>query len=1028
MAGWQTLFDDVSTRDIREILLLDTIAGAKKCEIVLRDVENLNALKYFDDIEIWSPGLNIDGGLKFDGVDDHIELADTLAMDSDDWSISWWMKNNIVWLDGWDKRKKIILTGGSSGAQTDYPMRLEITYDSDMQPDFDDLRFADSDGNLVDAWLESKANSGSAVVWVKFPITPADGIVMYYYMYYDNISVSNIWDGEAVFRRYDGFEDGDTTISGNLFELASNYAHNIYPHNGIYGIRCPSGGVWQKSQSFYSDVDSIIIGGFVYCQDVTNHLASVLISDNVANTWGGYLKFDGGKVYAMNNSTWIDIGETYNATDYIKFEILQGATTYQVRINNGSWCGLYTNIFANTINNISHISIRGDDVYGYFDDIFITKQISNPPTYIISGEYLINERIFSKSLSDDCGYIEMRSNNTIVVKSATLGVWTGTFYTNTNINDLEWHHYVLNFSSIDTKLYIDGALSYTVSSNSDSATFDLKYLGFGNSLIGEWQSPDSATASDDDGTHTADLSVDGNTSTYWKAAAFGASWIYFDLGTEISLDKIRLMISGSVLPITFDLEKYINGTGWVVVVSSHTTTTPDVWDEINFSEIATQYIRLNISGNWGNCSEFEIPTPETFGGTLADVRIYDEAIDTDEIARLYVGKYATACKAFYILNQSSAVDDAIYDRMEGSHGTSYTGVATKGALTVDTAPLNQFIAFKGRIENMLPDYDTNTISITGRDYISVLLRRACVESYTTQLRSYIVNDMLLKYGDSMTRRDIDASPAGTTLTYLFKTSAWDAIIKCAKEDGYRFWVDVDKDFHYHSSGYLNSGITIEIGVSDILEYNVNEMGSEVVNRVTVYGEETAGTQIIVMVEDIDSQEYYNGIFEKRIVDASIDTEADAIIIGNKYIEKHSYVLDIVELQLLGYENLIAGELIHLKLPDVNIDGTYLIIEKQLTYPKNITKIKVAKYVKNLEGMIADMVEKILNLERYFMEEGSAVVKIHRINEAILYTDRIVVDKKATNDSFLIGNPGWCTIGITKIGGRGGSWTNIYDSG
>ena len=435
----------------------------------------------------------------------------------------------------------------------------------------------------------------------------------------------------------------------------------------------------------------------------------------------------------------------------------------------------------------------------------------------------------------------------------------------------------------------------------------------------------------------------------------------------------------------------------------------------NDIEVTTNILNIGRRGN----------ATTHFKGTIADVRIYDEDIDIDEISRLYNGKYTTACKAFYTLHQSSAEDNAIYDRFEFSHGTSYTGSSTKGALTVDTSPLNQFIAFKGRTETIVPDYDTNTLAVAGRDYTGSLLNRACVESYTTQLRSYIVNDILLKYGTSMTRRSIDNSPAGDTLSYLFKTSAWDAVVKCAKEDAYRFWTDVDKDFHYHEKGYKDSGITLELGVDDILDYNINEMGSSVVNMVTVYGKESGGTQIIAMVDDVDSQDYYGDIFEKRIVDISIETEADAITVGEKYLDEHSYVLEIVEMKLIGNQTLTAGELITLKIPDVLIDDTYLIIEKRLEYPTGITSIKVAKYAKNLEGLISDMVDKILMLERHFIEESSAVTKIHRVRENVLHKDLIILDRRASNDSFKIGVKNWCVIGETKIGGRGSNWTNVY---
>ena len=516
------------------------------------------------------------------------------------------------------------------------------------------------------------------------------------------------------------------------------------------------------------------------------------------------------------------------------------------------------------------------------------------------------ETIFCETKTGSSGMIEVDStNNYIRIESSTNATWAVEMDTGIDTSDGEWHHYVLDFAATNTKLYVDNVLADTETQNTDTAAFDINYIGHGQS----------------------------------QGTPYG----------------------------TF------------------------------------------------------------LDGSLADIRIYEGSIDTDEIARLNRGVYTTVCKAFYTMTQQSPYDDGIYDRFHFSHGTSYKTATTKGGLVVDTSPLDQFIAFKGQITSMLPDYDTDTIDILCYDYLGSIMKRACIESYTTQLRSFIVNDLINKYSD-MSRRNIDDSPAGETLTYLFKTSVWDGIVKCGNEDDYRFWVDTDKDFHYHTKGFKSTGVTLEVGIDNILSYNVNEMGSEMVNRVTVYGEETAGTQIIVMCDNLDSQDYYGVINEKRILDLGIETEADAIIVGERYLTKNSYVMDIIEINLIGNETLSSGETITLIIPDLNINDSYLIIDKQLNYPKGYISIKVAKYIKNLEGLIAGLIDRILALEKLFIEESSTVVKIHRMNENILYTDRVILEKRATNDSFLISVEDWCLIGKTLIGGRGSSWTEIYDSG
>ena len=66
----------------------------------------------------------------------------------------------------WSRRKTVTLTNSGS-AQTDYAVKLSITYDNDMQNDFDDLRFTNSSGTPLDYWVQSKTDTDSAIVWVE---------------------------------------------------------------------------------------------------------------------------------------------------------------------------------------------------------------------------------------------------------------------------------------------------------------------------------------------------------------------------------------------------------------------------------------------------------------------------------------------------------------------------------------------------------------------------------------------------------------------------------------------------------------------------------------------------------------------------------------------------------------------------------------------------------------------------------------------------------------------------------------------
>jgi len=109
--------------------------------------------------------------------------------------------------DGWSRRVPVTISNPGSGL-TDYQVRVDVNYDADMQPDFDDIRFKDSDGSTeLSHWRESYTASTSAIFWVKVPSIPSGTKTIY--MYYGNGAASSASDGDATFEFFDDFEDGD---------------------------------------------------------------------------------------------------------------------------------------------------------------------------------------------------------------------------------------------------------------------------------------------------------------------------------------------------------------------------------------------------------------------------------------------------------------------------------------------------------------------------------------------------------------------------------------------------------------------------------------------------------------------------------------------------------------------------------------------------------------------------------------------------------------------------------------------------
>lgn len=98
-------------------------------------------------------------------------------------------------LSGWDYRREITITN----PQANYPSYIEITYDSDMQNDFDDIRFTDDDGTTeLDHFLREKTDGVEAKYDVVLP--DADSTI---YVYYGNAGASSAstidaWDNDLI--------------------------------------------------------------------------------------------------------------------------------------------------------------------------------------------------------------------------------------------------------------------------------------------------------------------------------------------------------------------------------------------------------------------------------------------------------------------------------------------------------------------------------------------------------------------------------------------------------------------------------------------------------------------------------------------------------------------------------------------------------------------------------------------------------------------------------------------------------------
>jgi len=141
----------------------------------------------------------------------------------------------MAWLTGWTYRKTITLSR-ASGAVSNYQMKLlvgesagaageDVDCNSHCQTDFDDLRFTNAAGTVLDYWIESITGTTPnqlAIVWIEFDSIGTGATT--FYMYYGNAAATAVSSGANTFITFDDFErgsDGDT-VGGSWTEVAAH--------------------------------------------------------------------------------------------------------------------------------------------------------------------------------------------------------------------------------------------------------------------------------------------------------------------------------------------------------------------------------------------------------------------------------------------------------------------------------------------------------------------------------------------------------------------------------------------------------------------------------------------------------------------------------------------------------------------------------------------------------------------------------------------------------------------------------------
>lgn len=291
----------------------------------------------------------------------------------------------------WDHKKSFTLNNSSGEVLSDYVFPLQITYDSDMNTDFSDLRFTQSDGTVLSYWIEEYTESTEAKFWIKIPSLNID--ISTLYMYYGNSEASSQSDGEQVFIFFDDFEESslDQTVWG------SNNFTNFYHENGKLVVSNPANN-WNSAlytQEIFERGNLELLMDYKWVSNNGSYDAMMMTwhdgSTTVAHQGMLYGFYNNGKgpgttvahsIYESGSKRSADT--SYDWTQGLDYQVrsrmkASGGAFYQFKLKeDAEWITSYESSFSTASARIGWANHSGEH---HFDNVRIREWVEAEPTF-----------------------------------------------------------------------------------------------------------------------------------------------------------------------------------------------------------------------------------------------------------------------------------------------------------------------------------------------------------------------------------------------------------------------------------------------------------------------------------------------------------------------------------------------------------------------------------------------------------------------------------------------------------------------
>lgn len=350
----------------------------------IESYEELVREEYFEDVEpVGNYTLILTGERSsiFDGAVDWVIVTGAGNKKLTKWAF-WWDNN-------WEFKREITITENSANTLNNYSTLIYVTYDSDMQNDFDDLRFLDStESQELGYWIKNKTDGVGAWVWVKVPSLTASSNTSIY-MYYGNSVASSNSNPKNSFLFYEDFEDpidyniwepwqsagwsGAFTQTSGYLEISST--GSSYTGRGITAPNNTFSGALYYQYDVYQSSE----GGRVVFATEGNTLASGVGSEsgNIYRHW----------VSGLDTTNFgSSITNQWKTNTFILNDTISIAT-----INDGATSNSKTGFVNDQIYFPSIYTFKwGSNTLARYDNLIVKRYSSVEPTYSIGEEQTAN--------------------------------------------------------------------------------------------------------------------------------------------------------------------------------------------------------------------------------------------------------------------------------------------------------------------------------------------------------------------------------------------------------------------------------------------------------------------------------------------------------------------------------------------------------------------------------------------------------------------------------------------------------------